>query len=61
MLTVFILITRREKSILQITLLTLALHELFIPWEPQRVHHFHSPRGSTKWHADDLRNFFSCL
>ena len=57
MLTEHILITRREKSILQITLLSLALQELFIPQEPQRVYHFHSLRSGTKRHTEELGNF----
>lgn len=57
MLTEHILITRREKSILQITLLSLALQELFILQEPQCVYQFHSPRSGTKRHTDELGNF----
>lgn len=58
MLTEHILITRREKSILQITLLSLALQELFIPKEPQCVYQFHSPRSGVEWRTDELGGSF---
>lgn len=59
MLTEHILITRREKSILQITLLSLALQELFIPQELQCIYQFHSPGSSMKRHTDELGNRLS--
>lgn len=57
-LTGHILITRREKSILQITLLSLALQELFIPKEPQCVYQFHSPQSGMKRCTDELGGNF---
>lgn len=58
-LTEHILITRREKSILQITLLSLALQELFIPQDPQCIYQFHSPGSSMKRHTEELGNRLS--
>lgn len=58
-LTEHILITWREKSILQITLLSSALQELFISQEPQPARHFCSPRTAGNGTQMNLGGFFT--